>query len=100
MRKHGSSVKLCWRRYCKRAEKQGLRAYSWKSYLCMYKEYWNPPQDSYNPKDIIRKKLVHYNRLMERCQSNIEYYTWIKTEKEEWLKSLHLDESKILDNID
>lgn len=33
MRKHQSSLRLCWRRYCKRAAKQGLKAYSWTSYL-------------------------------------------------------------------
>ena len=32
MRKHQSSLRLCWRRYCKRAAKQGLKAYSWASF--------------------------------------------------------------------
>lgn len=29
MCKHQSSIRLCWRRYCKRAAKQNLMAYSW-----------------------------------------------------------------------
>ena len=33
MIKHRSSIRLCRRRYCKRAAKQNLAAYSWKVFL-------------------------------------------------------------------
>ena len=33
MCKHQSSIRLCWRRYCKRAAKQNLMAYSWKCFI-------------------------------------------------------------------
>lgn len=36
MRKHQSSLRLCWRRYCKRAAKQNLKAYSWASFGLFY----------------------------------------------------------------
>ena len=36
MRKHQSSLRLCWRRYCKRAVKQNLKAYSWASFGLFY----------------------------------------------------------------
>lgn len=32
MVKHRSSIRLCWRRCCKRAAKQNLMAYSWKCF--------------------------------------------------------------------
>ena len=39
MRKHQSSLRLCWRRYCKRAAKQGLKAYSWASFVFFYGQF-------------------------------------------------------------
>ena len=36
MLKHQSSLRLCWRRYCKRAAKQSLAAYSWASFVFFY----------------------------------------------------------------
>ncbi len=97
MRKHRSSIRLCWRRYCKRALKQNLRAYSWKSFLYLYKEYKAPRSDEDDPRDKVRNKLKHYNFMLSLCYPNGEQYQKLKREKEEWLKSLHLDESKILD---
>lgn len=38
MVKHRASIRLCWRRYCKRAYKQNLKAYTWSQYLTMYHE--------------------------------------------------------------
>ena len=35
MCKHQSSIRLCWRRYCKRAAKQNLMAYSWKCFITL-----------------------------------------------------------------
>ena len=35
MCKHQSSIRLCHRRYCKRAAKQNLMAYSWKSFIIL-----------------------------------------------------------------
>ena len=97
MRKHRSSIRLCWRRYCKRALKQNLRAYSWKSFLYLYKEYKAPCSDEDDPKDKVRNKLKHYNLMLSYCNPNGEQYQKLKKEKEEWLKSLHLDESRIID---
>ena len=39
MCKHRSSIRLCWRRYCKRAAKQNLMAYSWKCFITLYNAY-------------------------------------------------------------
>ena len=61
MCKHKSSLRLCWRRYCKRAVKQGLKAYSWKSYLYFYIDYKKPRADEDDLHDEVRKKLKHYN---------------------------------------
>ena len=97
MCKHKSSLRLCWRRYCKRAVKQGLKAYSWKSYLYCYIGYKKPRADDDNPHDTVRNKLKRYNLLLSYCNPNGEQYQKLKKEKEEWLKSLHLDESRIID---
>ena len=45
---------------------------------------------------IIRNKLNEYNLYMSWCNPNGNSYRKIKEEKEAWLESLHLDESKIL----
>ena len=42
MCKHQSSIRLCWRRYCKRAAKQNLMAYSWKCFIPLYNAYRRP----------------------------------------------------------
>ena len=42
MCKHQSSIRLCWRRYCKRAAKQNLMAYSWKCFITLYNAYRRP----------------------------------------------------------
>ena len=96
MRKHQSSLRLCWRRYCKRAVKQGLKAYSWKSYLYFYIGYKKPRADEDNPHDAVRNKLKRYNLLLSYCNPGGTSYEKIKQEKEDWLKSLHLEENKIL----
>lgn len=98
MQKHRSSIRLCWRRYCKRALKQNLRAYSWKSFLYLYKKYKAPRSDEDDPRDKVRNKLKHYNFILSLCYPNGEYYRKILKEKKEWLKSLKLEEDKILDN--
>lgn len=97
MRKHQSSLRLCWRRYCKRAAKQGLKAYSWASFGLFYLQYKKPRADDDDPNDKVRNKLKHYNLLMSFCNSDSESYRKLQKEKNEWLKSLHLDENKILD---
>ena len=96
MCKHQSSLRLCWRRYCKRAAKQGLKAYSWKSYLYFYIDSKKPRADDDDPNDKVRNKLKHYNLLMSFCNPDSESYRKLQKEKNEWLKSLHLDENKIL----
>ena len=95
MRKHQSSLRLCWRRYCKRAAKQGLKAYSWASFGLLYSQYKKPCADEDDPHDAVRNKLKHYNLLLSYCNPGGTCYEKIKQEKEDWLKSLHLEEDKI-----
>ena len=97
MRKHQSSLRLCWRRYCKRALKQNLKAYSWASFVFFYGQFRKPCSDEDDPKDKVRNKLKHYNLMLSYCNPNGEQYQKLKKEKEEWLKSLHLDENRIID---
>ena len=97
MVKHRSSIRLCWRRYCKRALKQGLKAYSWASFVFFYGQFRKPCSDEDDPKDKVRNKLKHYNLMLSYCNPNGEQYQKLKKEKEEWLKSLHLDENRIID---
>lgn len=96
MVKHRSSIRLCWRRYYKRAAKQNLAAYSWKVFLTSYNEYRRPKIQVDDLEDKIRTKLKHYNFLLAYCESDKVMYSVIQTEKEMWLKSLGLDESKII----
>ena len=97
MVKHRSSIRLCWRMYCKRAAKQNLKAYSRASFVVFYGQFRKPYSDEYDPKNKVRNKLKHYNLMLSYCNPNGEQYQKLKKEKEEWLKSLHLDESKIVD---
>jgi len=98
MCKHQSSIRLCWRRYCKRAAKQNLAADSWKVFLTSYNEYRRSKIQVDDPDDKIRTKLKNYNFLLAYCESDKVMYSVIQTEKEMWLKSLGLDEIKIIDN--
>ena len=88
MRKHQSSLRLCWRRYCKRAAKQNLKAYSWASFGLFYIQYRKPCSDEDDPNDKVRNKLKHYNLLMSFCDPGSESYRKLQKEKDEWLKSL------------
>lgn len=67
MRKRGVSIRLCWRRYCKRAAYQNLKAYSWASYINYYEQYRKPCSHEKDPKDKIRNKLNEYNLYMSWC---------------------------------
>ena len=97
MRKHQSSLRLCWRRYCKRALKQNLKAYNWASFVFFYGQFRKPCSDNDDPKDKVRNKLKRYNLMLSYCNPNGgTSYEKIKQEKEDWLKSLHLEENKIL----
>ena len=97
MCKHQSSIRLCWRRYCKRAAKQNLTAYSWKSFIILYNAYRKPKIEACDPNDKIRNKLKDFNFLLSCCPCGGINYEVIKIQKEEWLKSLKLEEDKILD---
>lgn len=70
MRKHQSSLRLCWRRYCKRALKQ----YSWASFGLLYSQYKKPCADDDDPHDAVRNKLKRYNLLLSYCNPNGERY--------------------------
>lgn len=98
MVKHRSSIRLCWRRYCKRAAKQNLMAYSWKSFIILYNAYRKPKIEACDPTDKIRNKLKDFNFLLSCCPRGSINYEVIKIQKEEWLKSLKLEEDKILDD--
>lgn len=98
MCKHQSSIRLCWRRYCKRAAKQNLMAYSWKCFITLYNAYRRPKIVVEDPNDKIRNKLKDFNFLLSCCPHGSINYEVIKIQKEEWLKSLKLEEDKILDN--
>ena len=98
MVKHRSSIRLCWRRYCKRAAKQNLTAYSWKSFIILYNAYRKPKIEVCDPNDKIRNKLKDFNFLLSCCPRGSIKYEVIKIQKEEWLKSLKLEEDKILDD--
>lgn len=97
MVKHRSSIRLCWRRYCKRAAKQNLMAYSWKSFIIFYNAYRKPKIEACDPNDKIRNKLKDFNFLLSCCPRGSINYQVIQRKKEEWLKSLKLEEDKILD---
>ena len=96
MCKHKSSLRLYWQRYCKRAAKRGLKAYSWASFGLFYLQYKKPRVDDDDPHDAVRNKLKRYNLLLSYCNPGGASYEKIKQEKEDWLKSLHLEEDKIL----
>ena len=98
MCKHRSSIRLCWRRYCKRAAKQNLMAYSWKCFITLYNAYRKPKIVVEDPNDKIRNKLKDFNFLLSCCPRGSISYEVIKIQKEEWLKSLKLEEDKILDD--
>lgn len=98
MCKPRSSIRLCWRRYCKRAAKQNLTAYSWKSFIILYNAYRKPNLVVDDPNDKIRNKLKDFNFLLSCCPCGSINYEAIKIQKEEWLKTLKLEEDKILDD--
>lgn len=97
MRKHQSSLRLCWRRYCKRALKQNLKAYSWASFVFFYGQFRKPCSDEDDPKDKVRNKLKHYNLMLSYCNSNGEQYFSI-TNEEEIKQIMHIIFTGILKN--
>lgn len=94
MCKHQSFIRLCWRRYCKRAAKQNLMAYSWKCFITLYNAYRRPKIVVEDPNDKIRNKLKDFNFLLSCCPGGSINYQVIQRKKEEWLKSLKLEEEK------
>ena len=96
MCKHQSSIRLCHRRYCKRAAKQNLMAYSWKCFLYLYNDYRRPKLEVCDPNDKIRNKLKDFNFLLSCYPRGSIRYEVILRQKQEWLQSLKLDEDKIL----
>ena len=98
MCKHQSSIRICHGRYCKRAAKQNLMAYSWKSFIILYNAYRKPKIEACDPNDKIRNKLKDFNFLLSCCPRGSINYQVIQHKKEEWLKSLKLEEDKILDD--
>ena len=83
-------------RYCKRAAKQNLMAYSWKCFLYLYNDYRRPKLEVCDPNDKIRNKLKDFNFLLSCCPRGSIKYEVILRQKQEWLQSLKLEEDKIL----
>lgn len=81
MQKHQSSLRLCWRRYCKRAAKQGLKAYSWASFGLLYSQYKKPCADDDDPHDAVRNKLKRYNLLLSYCNWCTSSSNYIKVSR-------------------
>lgn len=98
MCKHQSSIRLCWRRYYKRAAKQRLMAYSWKCFITLYNAYRRLKIVIEDPNDKICNKLKDFNFLLSCCPRGSINYQVIQRKKEEWLKSLKFKEDKILDD--
>ena len=68
-----------------------------RSFVFFYGQFRKPCSDEDDPKDKVRNKLKRYNLLLSYCNPNGgTSYEKIKQEKEDWLKSLHLEENKIL----
>ena len=81
-----------------RGETEPCGIYSWKVFLTSYNEYRRPKIQVDDPGDKIRTKLKNYNFLLAYCENDKVMYSVIQTEKEMWLNSLGLDESKIIDD--
>ena len=95
MRKHQSSLRLCWRRYCKRAAKQNLKAYSWASFGLFYIQYRKPCSDEDDPNDKVRlnQDIAKLDEKMKRLtrmrledeiskEEFLEYKSEIEKERE------------------
>lgn len=95
MRKHQSSLRLCWRRYCKRALKQNLKAYSWASFVFFYGQFCKPCSDEDDPKDKVRNKLKHYNLMLSYCNPNGEQHQNLKKEKGKWLRYANINSYRV-----
>lgn len=64
----------------------------------LYNAYRRPKIEACDPNDKIRNKLKDFNFLLSCCPRGSINYEVIKIQKEEWLKSLKLEEDKILDD--
>lgn len=51
-----------------------------------------------DPNDKVRNKLKDFNFLLSCCPQRSIKYEVILRQKQEWLKSLKLEEDKILDD--
>lgn len=93
MLKHQSGVRLCWRRYCKRALKAGKMAYTLGMYYKLYKEY----------KELVSCPMTEMELQWQKLKLAVQYYEdgnqmlYQKAlkEKQEWLNKNHLDEEKL-----
>lgn len=65
---------------------------------CAKDAYRKPKIEACDPNDKIRNKLKNFNFLLSCCSRGSINYEVIKIQKEEWLKSLKLEEDKILDD--
>lgn len=69
-----------------------------KSFIILYNAYRKPKVEACDPNDKIRNKLKDFNFLLSCCPRGSINYEVIIIQKEEWLKSLKLEEDKILDD--
>ena len=81
MRKHQSSLRLCGRRYCKRALKQNLKAYSWASFVFFYSRDCLYPGCGNNSMMRYLRRLSTYRRIYAFKYDNLHGWHETKTIK-------------------
>ena len=67
-------------------------------FLTSYNDYPQPKIQVDDPDGKIGTRLKSHNFLLVYCESDKVFYSVIQTEKEMWLKSFGLGESKIIDS--
>ncbi len=93
MTKHRVSIDLAWKRYVKRCIRENKKPYCRARFYTLFKEYLKPSKAERHLEMI--NKLESYNYALNCLEPDSDIYLKIKQEKEDWLKSVHLDEEKI-----
>ena len=80
---------------CRKTKLDGVQL---EMFITLYNAYRRPKIIVEDPNDKIRNKLKDFNFLLSCCPRGSINYQVIQRKKEEWLKSLKLEEDKILDD--
>ena len=80
---------------CRKTKFDGVQL---EMFYNLFNAYRKPKIIVEDPNDKIRNKLKDFNFLLSCCPRGSINYEVIKIQKEEWLKSLKLEEDKILDD--